>query len=141
MERTGLLPFKIGTLNRINYPQIISSATNAKTVSVADVSLSYLTVTINKVHKTKKFSTLKVLGFAPFRVMPKFKTFLTFFIFSYNFKNASKKITEAHFFVNLGFLICCFLQHLSSDCINRKYLWALPTLTTFEKVNQTFTIA
>nr|DAZ32671.1 MAG TPA: hypothetical protein [Caudoviricetes sp.] len=27
---------------------------------------------INKVHKTKKFSTLKVLGFAPFRVMPKF---------------------------------------------------------------------
>lgn len=45
MERTGLLPFRIGTLNRINYPQIISSATNAKTVSVADVSLSYLTVT------------------------------------------------------------------------------------------------
>ena len=46
MERTGLLPFKIGTLNRINYPKIISSATNAKTVSVADVSLSYLTVTL-----------------------------------------------------------------------------------------------
>ncbi|MFR2133908.1 hypothetical protein, partial [Ruminococcus sp.] len=42
------------------------------------------------------------------------------------FKNASKKITEAHFFVNLGFLICCFLQHLSSDCINGKYLWACP---------------
>ena len=62
-------------------------------------------------------------------------------IFLYNFKNASKKITEAHFFVNLGFLICCFLQHLSSDCINGKYLRALPTLTTFEKVDQTFTIA
>nr|DAP03435.1 MAG TPA: hypothetical protein [Caudoviricetes sp.] len=43
--------------------------------------------------------------------------------------------------MNLGFLICCFLQHLSSDCINRKYLWALPTLTTFEKIDQTFTIA
>ena len=24
------------------------------------------------------------------------------------FSNASKKITETHFFVNLGFLICCF---------------------------------
>ena len=81
---------------------------------------------INKVHKTKKFSTLKVLGFAPFRVMPKFKTFLTFFIFLYNFKNASKKITEAHFFVNLGFLICCFLQNLSLDRINGKYLLACP---------------
>ncbi|WP_440447439.1 hypothetical protein, partial [Ruminococcus sp.] len=27
---------------------------------------------------------------------------------------------------------------LSSDCINGKYLWALPTPTTFEKVDQTF---
>ena len=47
-------------------------------------------------------------------------------IFLYNFKTASKKITETHYFVNLGFLICCFLQHLSSDCINGKYLWACP---------------
>ena len=30
---------------------------------------------------------------------------------------------------------------LSSDCINGKYLWALPTPTTFEKVDQTFIIA
>ena len=29
---------------------------------------------------------------------------------------------------------------LSSDCINGKYLWALPTPTTFEKVDQTFII-
>nr|DAP28563.1 MAG TPA: hypothetical protein [Bacteriophage sp.] len=28
--------------------------------------------------------------------------------------------------MNLGFLICCFLQHLSSDCINGKYLWVCP---------------
>ena len=27
---------------------------------------------------------------------------------------------------------------LSSDCVNGKYLWALPTPTTFEKVDQTF---
>jgi hypothetical protein len=27
---------------------------------------------------------------------------------------------------------------LSLDCINGKYLWALPTPTTFEKVDQTF---
>ena len=27
---------------------------------------------------------------------------------------------------------------LSSDCIDGKYLWALPTPTTFEKVDQTF---
>ena len=27
------------------------------------------------------------------------------------------------------------------DCINGKYLWALPTPTTFEKVDQTFIIA
>ena len=26
------------------------------------------------------------------------------------------------------------------DCISRKYLWALPTPTTFEKVDQTFII-
>ena len=30
---------------------------------------------------------------------------------------------------------------LSSDCINGKYLWALPTPTTFKKVDQTFIIA
>ena len=30
---------------------------------------------------------------------------------------------------------------LSLDCINGKYLWALPTPTTFEKVDQTFIIA
>ena len=30
---------------------------------------------------------------------------------------------------------------LSSDCVNEKYLWALPTPTTFEKVDQTFIIA
>ncbi|WP_419575801.1 hypothetical protein [Ruminococcus sp.] len=30
---------------------------------------------------------------------------------------------------------------LSSDCVNGKYLWALPTPTTFEKVDQTFIIA
>ena len=29
---------------------------------------------------------------------------------------------------------------LSSDCISGKYLWALPTPTTFEKVDQTFII-
>ena len=29
---------------------------------------------------------------------------------------------------------------LSLDCINGKYLWALPTPTTFEKVDQTFII-
>ena len=29
---------------------------------------------------------------------------------------------------------------LSLDCVNRKYLWALPTPTTFEKVDQTFII-
>ena len=29
---------------------------------------------------------------------------------------------------------------LSLDCINEKYLWALPTPTTFEKVDQTFII-
>ena len=29
---------------------------------------------------------------------------------------------------------------LSSDCVNGKYLWALPTPTTFEKVDQTFII-
>ena len=27
---------------------------------------------------------------------------------------------------------------LSSDCVSGKYLWALPTPTTFEKVDQTF---
>ena len=27
------------------------------------------------------------------------------------------------------------------DCVSGKYLWALPTLTTFEKVDQTFIIA
>ena len=30
---------------------------------------------------------------------------------------------------------------LSLDCVNGKYLWALPTPTTFEKVDQTFIIA
>ena len=30
---------------------------------------------------------------------------------------------------------------LSSDCVNGKYLWALPTPTTFKKVDQTFIIA
>ena len=30
---------------------------------------------------------------------------------------------------------------LSSDCVSGKYLWALPTPTTFEKVDQTFIIA
>ena len=30
---------------------------------------------------------------------------------------------------------------LSLDCISGKYLWALPTPTTFEKVDQTFIIA
>ncbi|MFQ7129173.1 MAG: hypothetical protein ACLRQ1_05310, partial [Ruminococcus sp.] len=30
---------------------------------------------------------------------------------------------------------------LSLVCINGKYLWALPTPTTFEKVDQTFIIA
>ena len=29
---------------------------------------------------------------------------------------------------------------LSSDCISGKYLWALPTPTTFEKVDQIFII-
>ena len=29
---------------------------------------------------------------------------------------------------------------LSLDCVNGKYLWALPTPTTFEKVVQTFII-
>ena len=29
---------------------------------------------------------------------------------------------------------------LSPDCINGKYLWALPTPMTFEKVDQTFII-
>ena len=29
---------------------------------------------------------------------------------------------------------------LSLDCVNEKYLWALPTPTTFEKVDQTFII-
>ncbi|MFZ1647754.1 MAG: hypothetical protein WAT59_20125, partial [Blautia wexlerae] len=29
---------------------------------------------------------------------------------------------------------------LSSDCVNGKYLWTLPTPTTFEKVDQTFII-
>jgi len=29
---------------------------------------------------------------------------------------------------------------LSSDCVSGKYLWALPTPTTFEKVDQTFII-
>ena len=29
---------------------------------------------------------------------------------------------------------------LSLDCVNGKYLWALPTPTTFEKVDQTFII-
>ncbi|MBC5727797.1 hypothetical protein H8R91_04525 [Ruminococcus sp. NSJ-71] len=29
---------------------------------------------------------------------------------------------------------------LSLDCINGKYLWALPTPTTFENVDQTFII-
>ena len=29
---------------------------------------------------------------------------------------------------------------LLSDCVNGKYLWALPTPTTFEKVDQTFII-
>ena len=29
---------------------------------------------------------------------------------------------------------------LSLNCINGKYLWALPTPTTFEKVDQTFII-
>ncbi|WP_419076744.1 hypothetical protein, partial [Ruminococcus sp.] len=32
------------------------------------------------------------------------------------------------------------LTVLLSDCINGKYLWALPTPTTFEKVDQTFII-
>ena len=27
------------------------------------------------------------------------------------------------------------------DCVSGKYLWALPTPTTFEKVDQTFIIA
>ena len=30
---------------------------------------------------------------------------------------------------------------LSLDCVSGKYLWALPTPTTFEKVDQTFIIA
>ena len=30
---------------------------------------------------------------------------------------------------------------LSLDCINGKYLWALPAPTTFKKVDQTFIIA
>ncbi|WP_419568581.1 hypothetical protein, partial [Ruminococcus sp.] len=30
---------------------------------------------------------------------------------------------------------------LSLNCINGKYLWALPTPTTFKKVDQTFIIA
>ena len=30
---------------------------------------------------------------------------------------------------------------LSLDCVNGKYLWALPTPTTFEKVDQTFITA
>ena len=30
---------------------------------------------------------------------------------------------------------------LSLVCVSRKYLWALPTPTTFEKVEQTFIIA
>lgn len=68
MERTGLLPFKIGTLNRINYPQIISSATNAKTVSVADVSLSYLTVTLFCISYVKKSPEIDV---TPKKVRPK----------------------------------------------------------------------
>ncbi|WP_443722027.1 hypothetical protein, partial [Ruminococcus sp.] len=29
---------------------------------------------------------------------------------------------------------------LSLDCVSGKYLWALPTPTTFEKVDQTFII-
>ena len=29
---------------------------------------------------------------------------------------------------------------LSLDCVNGKYLWALPTPTTFKKVDQTFII-
>ena len=29
----------------------------------------------------------------------------------------------------------------SLDCVSGKYLWALPTPTTFEKVDQTFIIA
>ncbi len=43
---------------------------------------------------------------------------------------------------------CLFVQaakqqavRLSSDCVSGKYLWALPTPTTFEKVDQTFIIA
>ncbi|WP_302751655.1 hypothetical protein, partial [uncultured Ruminococcus sp.] len=30
---------------------------------------------------------------------------------------------------------------LSENCVSKKYLWALPTPTTFEKVDQTFIIA
>lgn len=68
MERTGLLPFKIGALNRINYLQIISSATNAKTVSVADGSLSYLTVTgyQSSVHSRIEFA--KLLNISDFQL-------------------------------------------------------------------------
>ena len=41
-----------------------------------------------------------------------------------------------------GFRRCVqFAVWLSLDCINGKYLWALPTPTTFEKVDQTFIIA
>ena len=100
---------------------------------------------INKVHKTKKFSTLKVLGFAPFRVMPKFKTFLTFFIFSYNifiqFQECKQKnhrdslFRESRLFDMLLFTAPIVRLH------KRKVFAGFATLTTFEKVDQTFTIA
>ena len=44
-----------------------------------------------------------------------------------------------------GFRLICSSRQteavwLSLDCVNGKYLWALPTPTTFEKVDQTFII-
>ena len=78
------------------------------------------------------------------------------------FKNVTIKIMHCHcnamtvhIIISISFS-CCYRKFsdfrryvqaakrqtvwLSSDCINGKYLWALPTPTTFEKVDQTFII-
>ena len=51
------------------------------------------------------------------------------FLFAFAFKGIRRCVQAAK-------------QHvwLSLDCVNGKYLWALPTPTTFEKVEQTLII-
>ena len=52
------------------------------------------------------------------------------FLFSFAFKGIRRCVQAAK----------QLAVRLSLDCVSGKYLWALPTPTTFEKVDQTFII-